>query len=79
MPGKKNKTTKKSPKSKKISKNILIGELLEKYPKSFEILSKHGFHCIGCSVSPYESLAAGAAVHGIPVEPLIEELNKSIK
>ncbi|MFA5134287.1 MAG: DUF1858 domain-containing protein [Patescibacteria group bacterium] len=58
-----------------VQKDILIGELLHKYPEAASVLMRHGFHCIGCAVSPYESLEAGAAVHGIPLEPLMKELN----
>lgn len=55
-----------------------MGELISKYPQVTEILMKHGFHCIGCSVSPYESLEAGAAVHGIPLDKVLKEINQSI-
>lgn len=71
---KKKKTTGSSP----IQKDILIGELLEKYPETGEALARHGFHCIGCMLSPYETLEAGAAVHGIPLTPLLADLNKII-
>lgn len=63
----------------KITKNIIIGDLIEKYPASAEVLAKHGFHCIGCMISPYETLEAGAAVHGIPLKLLLGEINKAVK
>jgi len=50
----------------KITKDMLIGDILEKYPQSVDIFAKYGFHCIGCMISPYESLEDGAAVHNIP-------------
>ena len=62
-----------------ITKDILMGELINKHPQVSEILANYGFHCIGCMVSPYESLEAGAAVHGIPLGKLLAEINKSIK
>ncbi len=62
-----------------VTKDILMGELVNKYPQATEILMKYGFHCIGCMVSPYESLEAGAAVHGIPLEKVLKEINQSIK
>jgi hypothetical protein len=30
-------------------------------------------------ISPYESLEAGAAVHGIPLNRVLKEINESIK
>ncbi|MBU0598385.1 DUF1858 domain-containing protein [Patescibacteria group bacterium] len=62
-----------------ITKKILMGELIEKYPGSAEVLADYGIHCIGCMFSPYESLEAGATVHGIPLQPLIKKLNAAIK
>ncbi len=83
MEAKKNKkrTINKSKKkvTKKITKNIIIGDLLSTYPESAEVLLSHGFHCIGCTVSPYETLEQGAAVHGIQLTPLLKDLNGALK
>jgi hydroxylamine reductase len=62
-----------------VTKDILMGELVSRYPQSSEILMKYGFHCIGCMISPYESLEAGAAVHGIPLEKFLKDINKAVK
>jgi len=63
----------------KITKDMLIGDILEKYPQSVEIFAKYGFHCIGCMISPHESLEDGAAVHNIPLEPLLKDINAAVK
>jgi len=78
MPKRKKVSHQSAKKKQEITKDILIGELIEKYPESAEVLAKHGFHCIGCTLSPYETLEAGAAVHGIPLEPLLKEVNEAI-
>ncbi|MCH7492041.1 DUF1858 domain-containing protein [Patescibacteria group bacterium] len=69
-------STKTKVKQQKITKDILMGELVNEYPKSMDILMKYGFHCVGCAMSPYEPLESGAVVHGIPLEPLLKELNE---
>lgn len=76
----KKKSTKKVTKHTKqvITKDILMGELVSKYPQTSEVLMKNGLHCIGCMLSPYESLESGVAVHGIPIKPLLKELNQVI-
>ena len=70
----KHKTVKKD----KITKDILMGELVSKYPQTSDVLMKYGLHCVGCMLSPYESLEAGVSVHGIPMKPLLKDLNKVI-
>ena len=62
-----------------ITKDILMGELVSQYPQTNQVLMKHGLHCIGCMLSPYESLESGVAVHGIPLAPLLKELNAVVK
>lgn len=64
----------------KITKNILILEIAERYPKLVDILvEKYGLHCIGCSLSAVETLEEGAMGHGMSkqeVEKMILDLNK---
>lgn len=44
---------------------MLIGELLEKYPKLARVLVEdYNFHCVGCMAAGEETLEQGAQVHG---------------
>ena len=62
--------------NKKITKEMKIEEILQKYPETLSVFLKHGFHCLGCAAASFENLAAGAEAHGIDVEKLVEELNQ---
>lgn len=62
----------------KIDKNIRIGELVMNYPQSVDVLFSHGFHCIGCGLSAYETLEQGALAHGYD-EATMEEIIRQIK
>ena len=59
----------------KVTKDMLIGEVVSKYPETIEILMGAGMHCLGCPSSQMESLAEAAMVHGIDVNELINRLN----
>ena len=59
-----------------ITKDMLIGEILEKYPEKAEILLEAGMHCLGCPASIGESLEEACMVHGIDVDEVLVELNK---
>ena len=60
----------------KVTKDMLIGEVVSKYPETIEILMGAGMHCLGCPSSQMESLAEAAMVHGIDVNELISRLNQ---
>ena len=62
----------------KITKEIQIGELVMNYPQAVDVLFAHGFHCIGCGLSAYETLEQGAAAHGFDAAT-IDEIIREIK
>lgn len=60
-----------------ITKETTIGEALQIYPGSAEIMLDYGPHCIGCHVNPYESIEDGAKSHGMDdstVQKIISDL-----
>ena len=59
-----------------ISKEMLIGELLQVDENMAQILMGAGMHCIGCPSSQMESLEEACMVHGIPVEKLVSVINE---
>jgi iron-sulfur cluster assembly accessory protein len=65
-----------------VTKEMTIGEVVQKYPQAVEIMLRHGLHCVGCHISPYESIEAGAKVYGIDEKTLstmLSEINESVK
>lgn len=62
-----------------ITKETLIGEVLQINPDLAEILLGAGMHCLGCPAAAGESLEEACAVHGIDVEDLVAKLNEANK
>jgi len=60
-----------------ITKDMTFGEVLQRFPKTFPIFAKYGMHCIGCSMSAYETIEQGAKAHGIDVKKFVDDLNKA--
>ena len=61
----------------KISKDMIIHDILQVDPNLAGVLMASGMHCIGCPASQGETLEEAAMVHGIDVDELmkvIEEL-----
>ena len=59
----------------KITKDMLIGQILQINPGLAPVLMAGGMHCVGCPSSQMESLEEAATVHGIDVDVLLARLN----
>lgn len=58
----------------RITEETTIGELLQKCPEMADVLTNIGMHCLGCPSSQRETLEQAAAVHGMDVDDLVEDL-----
>ena len=61
----------------KITKNISITEIVQKYPDTVKVFNKYGLHCIGCMAAQFENIEQGASAHGIDVDKMVADLNKA--
>ena len=59
----------------KVSKDMLIGQLLQIDANIAPILMRAGMHCLGCPSSEMESLEEAAMVHGLDVDVLVNQIN----
>ncbi len=62
----------------KVSKDMSIIDIVQQHPESLEIFQKYGLGCIGCAAARFENLEAGAKVHGINVDDMVNEINSLI-
>ncbi|MBQ9885594.1 MAG: DUF1858 domain-containing protein [Lachnospiraceae bacterium] len=63
----------------KISKDMLIGELIQVDIGIVPILMSAGMHCIGCPSAQGESLEEAAFVHGIDADALVDTINEYLE
>lgn len=61
-----------------LTKEMTIQEVVSNYPAAVNVFVKHGMPCVGCMAARYENIEQGANAHGIDVDKLMEDLNKSI-
>lgn len=59
-----------------VTKDTVIGDILDYDDTTAEYFLEMGMHCLGCPASRGESIEDACAVHGVEVEELIEKLNK---
>lgn len=62
-----------------ITKEMNIIEVVQEHPQTMEVFMRFGMGCLGCAAAQFENIEQGALVHGINVEELIAELNKTIQ
>ena len=59
----------------KITKEMIIGDILNEAPDMAPVLMAAGLHCIGCPSAQMETVEEAAYVHGLEPELLITRVN----
>lgn len=62
----------------KITKDMGIMDIVQTYPETIEVFQKFGMGCIGCAAARFENLEAGAKVHGIDLDAMLEAMNEVV-
>ena len=63
----------------KITKDMNIIEVVQKYPDTIGVFMYAGMGCFGCHVAQFETVEEGAMAHGIDVDALVDALNEVVE
>jgi len=63
----------------KITEDMTIQEVIDKYPETATVFVKHNIGCIGCIAASFEKVKDIAGVHGTDVKVLLKDLNEAVK
>ena len=63
----------------RVTKDTMIGELLQINADVAPLLLSIGMHCLGCPSSQMETIAEAAMVHGINPDDLVEDINNFLE
>ncbi len=58
-----------------VTKDTIIGDLLDKEPGCAKFFFAIGMHCLGCPSARGESIEQACAVHGTDADELIAKIN----
>ena len=61
-----------------ITKDTIIGDILDIAPQTAPIFFSIGMHCLGCPSARGESIEMACAVHGTDPDALIAKINGAI-
>ncbi|WP_407929519.1 DUF1858 domain-containing protein [Heliomicrobium undosum] len=62
-----------------ITKDMIIGDVVAKYPETVPVFRSFGMQCLGCPSARGESVEKAAGVHGFDADRLVEALNEALK
>ena len=60
-----------------ITKDTIIGDILDIAPQTAPIFMSIGMHCLGCPSSRGETVEAACQVHGVDVDALLRAVNEA--
>ena len=58
-----------------VTKDMLIGDILDADRETAQFFLAMGMHCLGCPSARGESLEMACAVHGVDVDEMVDEIN----
>ncbi len=58
-----------------ITKDTIIGDILDAAPETAPHFLEIGMHCLGCPASRGETLAEACEVHGVDADAFLAKLN----
>ncbi len=63
----------------KITKQTIIGDILDIAPETAPIFFSIGMHCLGCPASRAETVEEACMVHGVDADEVLEQVNAMIQ
>ncbi|MEG0180165.1 MAG: DUF1858 domain-containing protein [Oscillospiraceae bacterium] len=61
-----------------ITKQSILGDVLDAHPDTAEIFMAIGMHCLGCPSARGESIEEACYVHGQDADALVAQLNAKV-
>lgn len=62
-----------------ITKDSIIGDVLDQFPQTAPLFLSMGMHCLGCPASRGESIEQACMVHGADADELVKAINEIAK
>lgn len=63
----------------KVTKDSIIGEVLDAAPETAKFFIEIGMHCLGCPSARGESIEMACEVHGTDADELVEKINEALE
>lgn len=61
-----------------ITKDSIIGDVLDRYPETASLFFEMGMHCLGCPSARGETIGEACQVHSADCDKLVNSINELI-
>ena len=61
----------------KISEEMAISAIIQKYPETSSVFLNYGLYCFGCLAASSETIKIAAKLHKINLDKFLEDLNEA--
>lgn len=62
-----------------LHENSVVSEVLDRWPETIPVFLRHKMDCVGCSMSPFETLAEAAKIYHLSLETFVQDLENAIQ
>jgi hybrid cluster-associated redox disulfide protein len=57
--------------------NLIVAEVLARWPQTIPVFIRHRMACVGCAMAPFETLSEIAAVYKLDLDRFLNELQQA--
>ncbi len=62
-----------------ITRDTVIGEIVENCPEAMPVFQEIGMHCLGCAMASGETVEQACAAHGVDPDEFLDYLMKYLE
>ena len=62
-----------------ITRDTVIGEIVESCPEAMPVFQEIGMYCLGCAMASGETVEQACAAHGVDPDEFLEYLKKYLE
>jgi len=65
-------------KNPEISSDLVVAEVLERWPETIPVFLRHHMGCVGCALAPFDTVLDAATIYQLGVEVFVHELRAAV-
>jgi hybrid cluster-associated redox disulfide protein len=66
-------------KSQTITPDLIVEEVLNKWPETVPVFLRYRMGCVGCTMAPFETLSSAVEIHRLPLNRFLRELQEAVE